>query len=228
MIMTTKVIETEVADDEWDMEDSSPEVTATKSDDSLHVIKLPEDTDNNGVHTDFLAQIVAKHLHSKDLEAKQKKACQKLRLTKHALETIDNLSFLPSAVIYQLGARQVRVSIKDAYRAIDKDKFLAIKKYAPEFAKQAFTAAPVISVKSTQIPASARKEIQEWIEMGRAILMAHKVAEPNNVISFTNKYQPKTTVNSLRQKQDVLVQEGLNSDLPLGTVLTVAKCNTKG
>ena len=228
--MTTKTdigMEIETTDD-WDMEDSAPTAKATKADDSLHIITLPEDTDDNGVHKDVLAQIVAKMFYSKDLEAKAKTASQKSRLTRHALETIDNLAFLPEAVIYQLGSRQVRISIKESYRAIDKAQYNTIREYAPEFAREAFNASPVISVDSPKVPASARKEIQEWIEMGRAILMAHKVENPEKVISFTNRYQPKTTTNTLRQQQNALVQEGLNKDLPLGTVLTVAKCNTKG
>lgn len=227
--MTEIVIETEQSSavDEWDMEDSTPVIKKTKSDDSLHVITLSEEQED-GVYKDTLAQIVAKQFYSKDLEAKAKQASQKSRLTKHALETIDNLTFLPEAVIYVLGARQVRISVKESYRAIDGDKFKKIREYAPEFAKDSFNAAPVITVDSPKVPASARKEMQEWIEMGRAILRSHKVENPEQVIAFISKYQPKTTTNSLRQTQNAIVQEALNQDLPLGTVLTVAKSNTKG
>lgn len=226
--MNEPVIETEV-NEGWDMEDTHGEVDATtKDDDALHIISLPEEKDKQGVYIDVQSQIVAKHLNHKDLEAKAKTSDQSGRLKKHALETIDNLGFLPKAVIYQLGARQVRVSIKDSYPAINQAKLNKIMKYAPDFAKSAFSAAPEIKIKTNKIPNRAIKEIQEWLEMGRSILRSNGVSEPEQIISFVKKYQPKTTTNALRAKEDYLVQSALNDDLPLGTMITAAKTKTKG
>jgi len=219
--MTQPVIETEI-DEDWDMEDTPVEAGKSKTDEKVHVIVLSEEK-ADGVYIDKLTQVVAKQLHSKDLSSKSTKACQKKRLNAHALETIDNLSWMPEAVVYQLGSRTVRVSLKDSYRPISKKKFEEIKAYAPEFAKEAFVQTPVIKVDSPKVPATARKEIQEWIEMGRAILREHKVESPESVITFESLFKPKSTTNDLKSRQNVVIQESLNTDLPYGTVLTIGK-----
>ena len=222
--MTNTVIETEVKEEDnaWDMEDSS-NVKSTKADDSLHVIILSEDKDKKDVYIDKMAQVIGKQLASADKQAQAIKGCQKARLKRHALEVVDNLATIPKAIIYQLGSRQVRVTIKESYRAVAKSSYDAIKEYAPDFAKVAFNAVPEIAVKSPLVPKAAIPDVQKWLEKGRKILSKHGVGDPNSVITFTNKFQPKTTTNELRSKQNVIIQEALQIDLPLGTTITTAK-----
>jgi len=205
----------------WDMEDSAP-VAETKQSDDVHIIKLPETRDKDGILTDTLSQVVEKHLFSHDQSTKAASASQADRLKTHMLDTLGQMPNI-KAVVYQLGGRQVRVGIRDAYRAINKQKYAKICEYAPEFAREAFNASPVIKVDSPKVPRTAIKELQEWLEMGRAILTAHGVTDPAKVITFTNMYQPKTTTNTLRTKQNIIVREGLASDMPYSTVLTVGK-----